>query len=368
MSFLSLCVAQFSFAQDAPADRIVIDINRRVWEPMVLASLPDPPSDNVSLDVSKDHPMLTSREAGANGIFEYRLHLPVDAVRYPFLVIKYKAKNLDTSRETPGISIDDTGGRGSKKDLFPLKEFNADGEEHELKKDLRELTPRGPIGRLVFTLMATDQGEASLEIVQVAFEGDPATPPAEVKDDSALMVAVFDTGGQPVKGAKVTIDAERKEHAKGGETDDKGEVSITPHESETGMHSLQVEAEGKATHYATIEKGSPGANVNLLNGVTYGGIIHNEEGQPVEGATVRIFAPPPGDAPAPYQAHVLRRAVMKTDAEGKWKSPVLPETETQVLTKLAHPDYIADKEYRNAENEPTVEEMKAGNGVMVLKK
>src|SRR4029078_1933716 len=101
-------------------------------------------------------------------------------------------------------------------------------------------------------------------------------PAVEVKDDNALQIAVTDKDGQPIKGAKVTVDAERKDAARSGETDDKGEVSITPREPESGAHAVQVEAEGKATYYATIEKGAPGGNVSMTNGTTYGGIVKNE--------------------------------------------------------------------------------------------
>jgi hypothetical protein len=336
---------------------------------MVLTSLPDPPADNVSMDLSGEHPKFTSREAGANGVFEYRLHCPVDRNRYPFMIVRYRAKNIDTTQKRAGISfIDPAANRGSIRDIVKLSEFNCDGDEHELKKDLRKVTfyGRSVVPRILLILTAAEGGDASLELSSVEFEADPNSNAAESKDDSPLTIAVFDNEGKPIKAAKVIIDAERKEFAKDGETNDEGEVKITPRETETGMHALEVQAENFATLFATLEKGSPGMTVNLTPATIYGGIVMNEDNQPIEGATVRIFAPP-SDRP-PNQARMIRRALMKTDAEGKWKSPPLPAEDRQPITKLAHPDYIPDKEYRGSQDEPTMEEMKAGTGVMVLKK
>jgi hypothetical protein len=348
-------------------DHISIDIKRNNWEPMVMTTLPDPPADNVSMDLTKDNPMFTSREPGANGVFEYRLHAPINSKRYPFMIVHYRAKNLDVTKERAGIAVDPSAGRGLMTDVFQLKDFTADGEEHELKKDLRELKPKSTIGRILLILTAAESGEASLELISVEFEAEPDSQPAEAKDGSPLAIAVFDAQGQAIKGAKVVIDAERKGAASDGETNDQGEVTITPRETETGVHALQVQAEGMATYFATLEKKSPGATVNMTSAATYGGIVQNEEGQPIEGATVRIYAPPPANE-RPFAARMIRRAVMKTDAEGKWKSPPLPEGDCQVITKLAHPDYAADKQYRGGQDEPPIQEMKDGTGVMVLKK
>src|ERR1051325_9689032 len=87
----SLCLARLAHGDDAPKDHVVIDIKRPVWEPMVLINQQEPPADNVAIDLNGEHPIFTSHEAGANGVFEYRLHAPIDPARYPFLIIKYKA-------------------------------------------------------------------------------------------------------------------------------------------------------------------------------------------------------------------------------------------------------------------------------------
>src|SRR5256885_557103 len=89
----SLFLAAIALADEATTkpDHVSIDIKRANWEPMVLTSLPDPPADNVSMDLSGEHPKFTSREAGANGVFEYRLHAPIDWQRYPFMIVHYRA-------------------------------------------------------------------------------------------------------------------------------------------------------------------------------------------------------------------------------------------------------------------------------------
>jgi hypothetical protein len=80
---------------------------------------------------------------------------------------------------------------------------------------------------------------------------------------------------------------------------------------------------------------------------------------------VRIFAPPPSGGEKPG-IRMIRRAVVRTDAQGRWQSPAMPDDGTPMF-KLAHPDFVCDKEY-NDTLLPPIDELKSGIGVMVLKK
>jgi hypothetical protein len=105
--------------------------------------------------------------------------------------------------------------------------------------------------------------------------------------------------------------------------------------------------------------------VQLVPGVMYGGFIQDEKGKPIEGATVRVFSPPPDNQTTPDG--MIRRAVVRTDKQGRWQSPMMPDDGKEPMFKLAHQDFASDQEY-NATPLPPVDELKSGIGVMVMKK
>jgi Carboxypeptidase regulatory-like domain len=180
-------------------------------------------------------------------------------------------------------------------------------------------------------------------------------------------VNVTDAKGRALAGAKVTLDAERTDAARPGTTDAAGAVTLVPVSNECGNHMLQIEADYQATTMVNIPADNKDPiTVQLEPGTIYGGVIQNEQGKPIEGATVRIFAPPPDGQAATNR--VIRRAVVRTDKQGRWQSPILPDDEGKdPMFKLAHPDYICDKEYNDTPL-PPIDELKSGIGVMVLKK
>jgi len=356
-----------NFARGAEPAGFTVDLNRN-WEPMVIEFLNAPPAESVGMEMTDKGPVFLSNHPGALAVFEYRFHVPIDLQVYPILVMKYRAENLDGEADAGGIWIDDSSTGYQLRKAFPLSEFSADGEEHELRFDMRGATLEGTMTRLMVHLVSMPDGQARFEMHSLRLETAPdATDVPELVEDSPITLQIVDALGDPIAGATVIIDAERIEFARSGTTDDNGHVSITPVKSETGVHMAQVEADGMATLFATLQPSEEPIRLELLAGQIYGGIVQNESGEPIEGATVRVFAPFGQDAPRSNALRMVRRVVRLTDAEGRWSTPPLPVSEMGIMTKLAHPDYISDKQYNDTPL-PEIEDLEAGTGVQVLRK
>ena len=95
-----------------------------------------------------------------------------------------------------------------------------------------------------------------------------------------------------------------------------------------------------------------------------GGRILDQEGNPIEGATVYVLAPNDGER--------LRPAILdfpcKTDAEGKWTCAVTPPDVQGLWIRLEHPDYISDQTYGGTVQNASIEDLQAFSHVAVMRK
>jgi peroxiredoxin len=105
----------------------------------------------------------------------------------------------------------------------------------------------------------------------------------------------------------------------------------------------------------------------LEPGTTIGGIIQNEEGKPVAGATVFLLVPGNDNRDAPRPRASLWDHPVKTDEKGRWRCDLLPAKLDDVWIRLSHPDYASDTSY-GATPKPTMDRLRDRTGVMVLKK
>jgi hypothetical protein len=253
-------------AADAPPTRVVVEMHRK-WEPIVLPSLDLPTADCVGMDLYAEHATFVTASAGI-GLFEYPLHVPIPVERYPVLVLKYRARELDAARDKPGLFLDDVGDVQrfrALREAVKLTEFVADGNVNELRKDLRGLvTPGSAVTRLMLGLVAAEGKRGTLEVIELAFESAAdAPPPAAAEAQAPITVEVVGRDGQPVAGATVTVDAERKEFARTAKTDASGRATVEPVPTEGGTHAVQVEAEGTVPLEYTIGQGDAPAESPL---------------------------------------------------------------------------------------------------------
>jgi protocatechuate 3,4-dioxygenase beta subunit len=259
--------------------------------------------------------------------------LPVDTKRYPILVLNYRASNAQM--KNCNFWLDD----GQGPDFGGIvavsgSEMVADGQIHEVRKDLRTLKPKGPISGLGLFLQCADQAPMTYDLIGLRFEVAPdATPVAPIRRGAPVQIRVVDQQGQPVPGATVTVDPERRNFALVALTDGYGQVAVAPLETESGGHALRVEGPGYMA--ADLASWSPPADgspftVTLVRAVSYGGTVMDEKSQPVAGAGVKL-----------YIANSRTGCEVLTDAAGRWQTPPLPADATELYSlRVNHPDYL----------------------------
>jgi len=71
-------------------------------------------------------------------------------------------------------------------------------------------------------------------------------------------------------------------------------------------------------------------------GVTIGGVVRDEAGGPVAGASVTVYAPPTESNQSNY---VFQLGYPKTDAEGRWHLDEAPAELAEVWARAEHPEY-----------------------------
>ncbi|MEN6335846.1 MAG: carboxypeptidase-like regulatory domain-containing protein [Phycisphaerales bacterium] len=100
-------------------------------------------------------------------------------------------------------------------------------------------------------------------------------------------------------------------------------------------------------------------------GTIIGGVVRDEEGKTIEGATVSLLVPSDGSS------QVERVSIWdhpeKTDAEGRWRCDIMPARLNEVVFRLSHPDYISDEMFGKTPA-PPIESLRSQTGVMVMKR
>jgi hypothetical protein len=263
----------------------------------------------------------------------YRPLVPVDLAKYPILSIKYRATNFDKQAQSVVRLVQ---GKGQDAAVFPLftgEDVLPDSREHELKKDLREAKIDQPLKNLGIWVSASDQGNATFEVIDILFTAADDTKPEKPKDDQPLKVYVTDDQDKPLAGAKVTSDAERLNFARNGATDAKGEVSVTPLTNEAEQHSLRVEKDG----FVMVERVAPGTDRHVFKMVPasyYGGTAKADDGKPIAKAMVTLHAE---KAFTDTFGRELHNCIV-TDSSGRWTAPPYPADTSVFKVSLARND------------------------------
>ena len=168
-----------------------------------------PYAKNFLIDTKEGKPKFIVEDA--NSLHTWiRYDLLVDFNQYPIAVMRYRARNL-TNKGWYSIWMDDgSGPAGRGIVVFDLSELIDDGETHELRRDLRELKPKGPIIGMALAVYS-DNVPAVFELLEFRFE-KPAEPSAWLVTMTALGV-MFEF--RPPAGSSGWTDMELYEH--GGE-------------------------------------------------------------------------------------------------------------------------------------------------------
>jgi hypothetical protein len=182
-----------------------------------------------------------------------------------------------------------------------------------------------------------------------------------------LEVTVVDPDGKPMADVPVEISIDQIKIPL--MTDAEGIVSTN---IPTGKN-CEVEVRIRHEGFTAMGVGWRGSKVPeqvtipLAKGVTFGGIVHDEQGQPVEGVEVsgqmvwnnRHGLVKDGEV-APY----LDGELAKTDKEGRWQCSMGPEGDAEFQLNFSHPDFLD----LNPDESVTWEELKSRKKIAVLDK
>lgn len=192
-------------------------------------------------------------------------------------------------------------------------------------------------------------------------------------EKKTLLLRVVEKGtGRPVEGAVIRTRAD-KGTAK-AQSDDQGRCSLDIPDPAPTSFTVWAKKDGFVPVYVEwrargeAKLSIPGEHtLPLEKGTTIGGLIRDDKGDPIAGATVFVLVPS-NEAREPGKPRVnIWDHEAKTDAEGRWHCDVVPAKLDDVWLRLSHPDFASDTMYGTTPK-PSLESLRDRSGVMVLKK
>ena len=178
--------------------------------------------------------------------------------------------------------------------------------------------------------------------------------------------------------AGVEIEVRQKTQTFTGRTDERGHYPVVLAANELSWPRITARREGFVP--MTVWWQAQDETVPLPQEFTFtfkpavpiGGVIQNEQGQPIPGATVSISVTTPGSAENVHGVvQTVRPAVSNekvvTDAAGRWQYNNAPADVSQLYFRLEHPVYVSDPTFSN-QGIPSPEKLHDMTSVMVMKK
>jgi uncharacterized GH25 family protein len=176
-----------------------------------------------------------------------------------------------------------------------------------------------------------------------------SSPNAVAQGFKFLEVTVLDPDGKPL--ADVPVDISLNGMAFPMPTDEKGVVAFNVPGAGGGRVQLSVKHDGYLAQGASWNEGEEVPEkftIPMKKGVPIGGIVHDDEGKPIEGVKIEgamIFETStqlPGKGKLqPY----FNGELATTDKEGRWKIGSAPEDRIELQLKFSHPEYVSDRGY-----------------------
>jgi uncharacterized GH25 family protein len=195
------------------------------------------------------------------------------------------------------------------------------------------------------------------------------TASAEDKPPPRTMrVQVLGPGGKPLKGAKVHAAIWAKDPLKGNLDyicDAEGKVSVAL-PKEVQILRLWGSLDGHVALFANWGSGTDDVlpslpeeyTFRLEKGTLIGGIVKNEDGEPIPGAKVEVMLvdrPALVERPVPNTWLATEDAALVTDAKGRWTLNNVPAgDDVQIKVMLTHPRYLSESEWGTLQKEQDV--------------
>ncbi len=210
---------------------------------------------------------------------------------------------------------------------------------------------------------------AALAAVAVAIGTRPAAS-ADGPSGRSLALTVLDRqSGGPIPGAAVKFQVNGK--ATSAKADAEGRAAFPLPETARAAVMITATADGYVPMQVSWRgQGTTGQvpgeyTLRMERGTTIGGLIRDEQGRPVSGATVFLLVPSANRDGEPRAS--IWDYPARTDEQGRWRCDVMPAEMDDVWIRLAHPDFISDDMY-GMTPKPTIAQLRDRGGVMVLKK
>ncbi len=196
-----------------------------------------------------------------------------------------------------------------------------------------------------------------------------STAPAQLEEIGGfrfLEITVLDPDGKPLLDANVEVSIDGMEFPL--MTDEEGIVSFNvPSQLESSL-TLTVREDGYAAlgaRWGKSDKLPTKFTIPVAKGTTIGGIVHDEDGNPIEGVEIQAVTSSRNDKPGELRPW-LNGVIGTTDSEGRWRNESAPENELQIQLRLQHTDYIEDT--ANGRHRATWDQLLSLDHVLVLKK
>jgi len=302
-----------------------------------------------TLELKDNTPHFTVSEVHSLRVWLHYLALPISLERYPVMVLRYRAVRSGGSWYNiwldGGAGPSGGGPAGGVICAVGTNELVGDGAVHEVRMNLREKGLTTPTLMGIANGVATgNEPDGSYDLIGLRFEALPDAKPEPLGDDAAREVEVIDEEQQPIAGARVIVDAERRNFARKAETDEAGLAKVTPLMNESGKHMMRVEADG----FVPVEQKDIGQverlRVVLKRRQVLGGVVRTAKGEPLAGAMVRVTMPLTREAQDQTLPVAERLFQVPTDKEGHWRVEGVPASAEQFTLFVAHPDYQARTE------------------------
>lgn len=197
-------------------------------------------------------------------------------------------------------------------------------------------------------------------------------PKAEAKERTIEVNVIDSRTKRPMPG--VTISTQWDDGGKDQKTDDSGRCVVTIPHGDLVYVRLKARKDGFVPVSDVWRLQGPAAKpppekytFTMEPGTTIGGVVQDEQGRPIAGATAFVTILFPHQGVVGQSPEILDRP-STTDATGRWQCTIVPaKLPPMVLVRLAHPDYINGPEH--VETPPAeMAKLRDGSRVMVMKK
>ncbi|HUT95257.1 MAG TPA: carboxypeptidase regulatory-like domain-containing protein [Thermoguttaceae bacterium] len=231
------------------------------------------------------------------------------------------------------------------------------------------------IGAARESAVASTVTTTSVSEETAAESGDAEEGVAAKPASRSLLLTVLDDNDKPVPGAKVTVRIRQVTRGPWKVTrhpcDERGRLRVDVPQETPHYYALRVELPGFAPFWAEWENRDvpdpipESYTARLDPGRLIGGIVQNEEGEPIQGAKV---SPRFNLKMREERTRALGASTdITTDAQGRWTYLSFPADLRQLEIGLEHPDYLATRA-----TEPTskfaLSADEAPAGVLVMKR